>query len=75
MEAAFITVRDSSNHWFMFFALQIVLQRSRHDDHLFRGLISKRQVVIYMDDILIFTATIEEHRQIVQEVLQIFSSE
>jgi len=26
-----------------------------------------------MDDILIFTATIEEHRQIVQEVLQILA--
>jgi len=42
-------------------------------NHLFRGLISKGKVVIYMDDILIFTATIEEHRQIVQEVLQILA--
>jgi len=42
-------------------------------NHLFHGLIAKGHVVIYMDDILIFTATIEEHRQIVQEVLQILA--
>jgi len=42
-------------------------------NHLFRGLIAKGHVVIYMDDILIFMATIEEHQQIIQEVLQILA--
>ena len=42
-------------------------------NHLFQGLIAKGHVIIYMDDILIFTATIEEHQQIVQEVLQILA--
>jgi len=42
-------------------------------NHLFHGLILKGKVVIYMDDILIFTAIIEEHHQIVQEVLQILA--
>src|SRR5882762_3913435 len=42
-------------------------------NHLFHGLIAKGHIVIYMDDILIFTATIKEHWQIIQEVLQILS--
>jgi hypothetical protein len=40
-------------------------------NHLFRGLIAKGCVVVYMDDILIFTSNLEEHRRIVSEVLQI----
>ena len=40
-------------------------------NHLFQDLINQGKVVIYMDDIMIFTKTIEEHRQIVREVLQI----
>ena len=40
-------------------------------NHLFRDLINKGKVVVYMDDIMIFTKTLEEHRKIVKEVLQI----
>ena len=40
-------------------------------NHLFRDLINWGKVVVYMDDIMIFTATIEEHRQIIWEVLQL----
>ena len=40
-------------------------------DELFRDLIHQGKVVIYIDDILIFTRTREEHRQIVKQVLQI----
>ncbi|KAJ3529572.1 hypothetical protein NMY22_g8944 [Coprinellus aureogranulatus] len=36
---------------------------------IFAGLIVKGKVAIYLDDILIFTATLEEHREIVNEVL------
>jgi RNase H-like domain found in reverse transcriptase/Reverse transcriptase (RNA-dependent DNA polymerase)/Integrase zinc binding domain/Chromo (CHRromatin Organisation MOdifier) domain len=38
---------------------------------LFRDLISKNKIIIYMDDIMIFSRTLEEHRRIVKEVLRI----
>ena len=38
---------------------------------LFRDLINRGKVVIYMDDIMIFTVGLNEHRKIVTEVLQI----
>ena len=40
-------------------------------NHLFRDLINKGKVVVYMDDIMIFTKTLEEHCPVVKEVLQI----
>ena len=40
-------------------------------NHIFCDLINKGKVVVYMDDIMIFTKTLNKHRQIVQEVLQI----
>ena len=40
-------------------------------NHIFHDLINKGKVVVYMDDIMIFTKTLDKHRQIVQEVLQI----
>ena len=40
-------------------------------NHIFCDLINKGKVVVYMDDIMIFTKTLSEHRQIIQEVLQI----
>src|SRR5258707_5201527 len=40
-------------------------------NHLFQELIAKGKVVVYMDDILIFMAMLEEHRDIVAQVLQI----
>jgi len=40
---------------------------------LFRELIITGKIVIYMDDILIFTQTMEEHRDIVRRVLQILA--
>jgi len=38
---------------------------------IFRNLIAEGIVVVYLDDILIFTRTEEEHTQVVQQVLQI----
>ena len=43
-------------------------------DTLFRKLIMTGKIVIYMDDILIFTQTMEEHRDIVKQVLQILAN-
>src|SRR6201986_736164 len=40
-------------------------------DYLFRELITLGKLVIYLDDILIFTKTLEEHRKIIRQVLQI----
>ena len=34
-------------------------------NHIFRDLINKGKVVVYMDDIMIFTKTLNEHRQII----------
>jgi len=43
-------------------------------DTLFRDLINQGRVVIYMDDILIFSKTLEEHSGTVKEVLKILSN-
>ena len=40
-------------------------------NHILKRQIDKGHVIIYMDDILVFTSTVEEHRQIVNEVLGI----
>ena len=40
-------------------------------NHIFRDLINKEKVVVYMDDIMIFIKTLNEHRQIIREVLKI----
>jgi Reverse transcriptase (RNA-dependent DNA polymerase) len=38
---------------------------------IFRDLINRGHVIIYLDDILIFTETMEEQRQLVKEVLEL----
>jgi len=43
-------------------------------DTLFRKLIMAEKIVIYMDNILIFTQTMEEHQDIVRWVLQILAN-
>lgn len=40
-------------------------------NELFRELIDKGVVIVYLDNILIFTNSIEEHRTITRKVLQI----
>ena len=42
---------------------------------LFKHLIDRGVVIIYMDDIMIFTKTLEEHHSVVKEVLQILRDE
>lgn len=40
-------------------------------NHILKCLINEGHIIVYIDDILVFTDTIEEHCQIVHEVLQI----
>jgi hypothetical protein len=40
-------------------------------NHIFKELIDEGVVVVYMDDILIFTDTLERHRQVTERVLKI----
>ena len=40
-------------------------------DHIFRDLINTRKISVYIDDIVIHTKTLEEHRRITKEVLEI----
>jgi len=42
-------------------------------DTLFRKLIMSGKIIIYMDDILIFTQTMDKHKKIVKQVLQILA--
>ena len=39
-------------------------------NHIFRDLIINNQVAVYLDDILIYSKMLEEHRKIVNQVLQ-----
>ena len=71
-KAAFRTNRGLFEPLVMFFGLTnspATFQTMMN--HLFRDLINKGKVVVYMDNIMIFTKTLEEHRIIVKEVLQI----
>jgi Reverse transcriptase (RNA-dependent DNA polymerase) len=40
-------------------------------NNIFRDLINQGHVIIYLDDILIFTETMEEQHQLVKEVLEL----
>ena len=71
-KAAFWTNRGLFEPLVMFFGLcnsPTTFQTMMN--HIFRDLINKEKVVVYMDDIMIFTKTLDEHRQIVREVLKI----
>ena len=71
-KAAFRTNRGLFEPLVMFFGLTnspATFQTMMN--HLFRDLINRGKVVVYMDDIMIFTDTLAEHRKIVKEVLTI----
>jgi len=40
-------------------------------DDIFDGLITEGVVVVYLDDILIFTETLEEHRRVTRRVMEL----
>jgi hypothetical protein len=71
-KAAFRTNRGLFEPLVMFFGLcnsPATFQTMMND--IFRQLIEEGVVAVYMDDILIFTKTLEEHRKVVSRVLQI----
>ncbi len=71
-KAAFITNRGLFEPTVMFFGLcnsPATFQTMM--DHVFQSLVREGHVIIYLDDILIFTKTLTEHRQIVRRVLEL----
>ena len=71
-KAAFQTNQGLFEPLVMFFGLtnsQATFQTVM--DSIFEELISEGVVVVYLDDILIFTKTLEEHRRVVKRVLEI----
>ena len=71
-KAAFRTNRSLYEPLVMFFGLTnspATFQTMM--DGIFEDLISEGVVVVYLDDILIFTKTLEEHRKVVRKVLEI----
>ena len=71
-KAAFTTNRGLFEPLVMFFGLcnsPSTFQTMMN--HIFRELINEGKVVVYIDDILIFTKTMEEHQNIVRQVLEL----
>ena len=71
-KAAFRTNRGLFEPLVMFFGLTnspATFQTMMND--LFKELIDEGVVIVYMDDILIYTSTIEQHREVVKKVLEI----
>jgi hypothetical protein len=71
-KAAFKTNRGLFEPMVMFFGLcnsPATFQAMMND--IFKDLIERGVVIVYLDDILIYTDTIEEHRRVTREVLQL----
>lgn len=75
-KAAFVTNRGLFEPLVMFFGLTnspATFQAMMNE--LFADLIHTGKVIIYLDDILIFTNGLDEHRRLVHRVLQVFRKE
>lgn len=73
-KAAFLTNRGLYEPLVMFFGMcnaPATFQKMMND--IFKELIEKGKIIVYMDDILIFTETEEEHWEIVRQVLALLS--
>ena len=71
-KAAFRTNRGLFEPLVMFFSLTnspATFQTMMND--IFQELIAEGVVVVYLDDILIFTETLEQHREITRRVLKL----
>ena len=70
-KVVFITNRGLFEPMVMFFGLcNSPLTFQRMMDDIFGDLVRAGIVIVYMDDILVFMKTIEEHRRVVHEVLK-----
>src|SRR5208282_3118500 len=72
MKAAFRTNRGLFEPLVMFFGLTnspATFQTMM--DGIFEGLISEGKAMVYLDDILIFTETLEEHREVVKRAISL----
>src|SRR5205807_5575937 len=71
-KATFQTNRGLFEPLVMFFSLTNSLATFQTMmDNIFEELISEGVVVVYLDDILIFTETIDKHREVTQRALEI----
>ena len=71
-KAAFVTNQGLFEQLVMFFGLTnspATFQTMMND--LFRELINEGHVIVYMDDIMVFSADMEEHRDTVKHILAI----
>lgn len=71
-KAAFLTPKGLFEPLVMFFGLcnsPATFQTMMND--IFRDLINEGHVVVYIDDIMIFTKTLEEHQKITKKVLNV----
>jgi hypothetical protein len=74
-KAAFITKRGLFEPTVMFFGLTnspATFQTMMNN--ILRPLVQRHKVLVYVDDIIVFTNSVGEHRQIVREVLAILRS-
>ena len=70
-KAAFICERGLLEPTVMFFGMCNSPATFQHMmDNIFSDLIRSNKVIVYLDDILVFTETLEEHRKIMHEVLK-----
>src|ERR1700675_2009693 len=70
-KAAFKTNRGSFEPNVMFFGLlNSPASFQTMMNEILKDLINKNLVVVYMDDIMIYTKTIAEHREVMKEVLK-----
>lgn len=75
-KAAFRTNRGLFEPLVMFFGLTnspATFQTMMND--IFKELIDEGVVIVYMDDILVLTATLEKHREVVEKVLEILRTQ
>jgi hypothetical protein len=74
-KAAFVTNRGLYKPLVMFFGLMnLPATFQAMMNKLFRDFISTGKVVIYLDNVLIFTEDLDEHRKLVRQVLEVFHS-
>jgi hypothetical protein len=75
-KAAFLTHQGLSEPTVMFFGLcnsPSTFQWMTND--VFRDLLLRGKILVYLDDIIVFSDTVEEHQEIIREVLQILQEQ